>query len=561
MAVQTFSEQLSRWKRGEQNDTLEIRIKGVKRTGRTHARLHKHITATVWRDVKPWIDKMVIEGQDGSIPMGGEGPKLEDSFMKGIRDAVELGYRQGGQLVRELSRKVFLADDWNAVLPAEALSWLDRYVPELARVYEVAVLEQVRDVISRSLREGLTLKRSTKELKGINREVSGFARHRLECIARTEAMRAYSMGHLRSAIDSREVVGFEFSAILDDRVSTGCQAREGLMFRIGDPRLPFNTPPLHPNCRSVLIPLLAIEFPEGIPDDPRIDSLPDTSQRDIDVEAVRSVLGGAQDMPATTALPLKFVPAKTVKEANEWAKKHIADDADYTGIRLEAINEWNRGIYETQQKFPELRKNFDKVGSCQWAYQKDYEYKVEAAVRRATKNHGWDPDGEDAVGYRNYLLKYSKTIKKREVSADTMAFSINEWSAPLKGIYVNKHHGGNITAWKKTLDDGVRSAFHPSRCDTIKSVVDHEMGHQIDKLVGGSSDAKLVALFEDMKERGKAASASELSIYGSYDVGEFIAEGWAEYMNSPYPRPTAKAIGERLEELYNGKKRRGTLNV
>ena len=94
---------------------------------------------------------------------------------------------------------------------------MDRYVPELARVYEVAVLEQVRDVISRSLREGLTLKRSTKELKGINREVSGFARHRLECIARTEAMRAYSMGHLRSAIDSREVVGFEFSAILDDR--------------------------------------------------------------------------------------------------------------------------------------------------------------------------------------------------------------------------------------------------------------------------------------------------------------------------------------------------------
>ncbi|SMG51708.1 phage putative head morphogenesis protein, SPP1 gp7 family [Dethiosulfovibrio salsuginis] len=235
---------------------------------------------------------MVREGQDGSIPMGGEGPKLETSFMKGIRDAVELGYRQGGQLVRELSRKVFLADDWNAVLPAEALSWLDRYVPELARVYEVAVLEQVRDVISRSLREGLTLKRSTKELKGINREVSGFARHRLECIARTEAMRAYSMGHLRSAIDSEAVVGFEFSAILDDRTSGSCQTREGLMFRIGDPRLPFNTPPLHPNCRSVLIPLLAIEFPGGIPDDPRIDSLPDTSQRDIDVEAVRSVLGG-----------------------------------------------------------------------------------------------------------------------------------------------------------------------------------------------------------------------------------------------------------------------------
>ncbi len=45
-----------------------------------------------------------------------------------------------------------------------------------------------------------------------------------------------------------------------------------------------------------------------------------------------------------------------------------------------------------------------------------------------------------------------------------------------------------------------------------------------------------------MTEKGKA-------------LGEFIAEGWAEYMNNPQPRPIVKAIGERLEELYDKKKK------
>lgn len=222
--------------------------------------------------------------------MGDNGPEIEKALMSGMRNAVEAGYRQSKRTIREITKTVSLSDDWNDVLPEEALSWLDRYVPELARVYENAVLEEVREVISRSLREGVTNSLTATELGRVNRQLSRFARSRLECISRTEAMRAYSMGSLRSAIDSEAVVGFEFSAVLDSRTSEICHAREGMRFRINDPRLAHNTPPLHPNCRSVLLPLTAEEFPDGIEEDTRIDRLPDSTQRPIDIEAVRSVL-------------------------------------------------------------------------------------------------------------------------------------------------------------------------------------------------------------------------------------------------------------------------------
>ena len=124
---------------------------------------------------------------------------------------------------------------------------------------------------------------------------------------------------------------------------------------------------------------------------------------------------------------------------------------------------------------------------------------------------------------------------------------------------------------KKSLARSEANRFHPARCDTIKSVVDHEMGHQIDKLIGARSDPKIIALFDDMQARGGIETQRlELSGYGGYSptvtekgkaLGEFIAEGWAEYMNNPQPRPMAKAIGERLEELYNEKRRSGSLNV
>ena len=44
--------------------------------------------------------------------------------------------------------------------------------------------------------------------------------------------------------------------------------------------------------------------------------------------------------------------------------------------------------------------------------------------------------------------------------------------------------------------------------------------------------------------------AKELSHYANKNVAEFIAEGWSEYITSPNPRSLAKAIGDRVMEIY-----------
>lgn len=52
------------------------------------------------------------------------------------------------------------------------------------------------------------------------------------------------------------VTEVEFSAILDDRTSEKCANAEGNIIKIEDAKIGTNAPPLHPYCRSVLLPVV-----------------------------------------------------------------------------------------------------------------------------------------------------------------------------------------------------------------------------------------------------------------------------------------------------------------
>ena len=46
----------------------------------------------------------------------------------------------------------------------------------------------------------------------------------------------------------------EFSAVQDDRTSWMCHENDGKVFAITDLHTSVNKPPLHPHCRSILLP-------------------------------------------------------------------------------------------------------------------------------------------------------------------------------------------------------------------------------------------------------------------------------------------------------------------
>ncbi len=111
---------------------------------------------------------------------------------------------------------------------------------------------QVQRVITQGLSEGLNNRDIMKRLAQV---FPGFSRHRLENIARTETASAYNAGRLATFRDSRFVVAVQFSAIIDDRTTEICKARDGRILLLSDPALDANTPPLHYQCRSTLVPV------------------------------------------------------------------------------------------------------------------------------------------------------------------------------------------------------------------------------------------------------------------------------------------------------------------
>ena len=89
-------------------------------------------------------------------------------------------------------------------------------------------------------------------------------------------------------------------------------------------------------------------------------------------------------------------------------------------------------------------------------------------------------------------------------------------------------------------------------CDTIRYVLDHEIGHQLDYMLGISEQTNIQKLFNSMD---KNTITNELSEYAWNNTNEkvyaeFIAEGWAEYCNNPKPRKVAKEIGQTIERRY-----------
>jgi SPP1 gp7 family putative phage head morphogenesis protein len=88
--------------------------------------------------------------------------------------------------------------------------------------------------------------------------------HRLNTIVRTNSTEAFNEG-LKHSLDQEvadgDIIGWEYSAILDGRQTDICEHLDELIFKPDSPSLQAMTPPNHFNCRSVLIPVPVEEAP------------------------------------------------------------------------------------------------------------------------------------------------------------------------------------------------------------------------------------------------------------------------------------------------------------
>lgn len=359
-------------------------------------------------------------------------------------------------------------------------------------------------------------------------------RYRAQMIARTEMAFSYNQGQFLAVKQAQEqnLMGRCKKVWITadtERTCSYCNSLNGKEIEM-DEDFPIQTnlkgslikrcPPAHPHCMCA-INYIEVEPPVFQPSEPAQQPEEDTADEDV------------------------FIPAKTIKEANAFAMDVLGiPHADYKGTTIEIANEWNRGLHDNFRRFPELRENFDFVGTCQnrnkFAKKELYPYVMEKYKRL---NPGLTEAQLDKAVKQYITKKYAPPI-----SSHTYAQSCR--TGKIKGVTISNRWQGE--KFLDSIKEDVVFKFHPQGCDTIRSILDHEIGHQIDDMLDLWDNVEIAKLFKSMTPGEMTNKLSRYAWDNSNRMTEreFVAEAWAEYVNNPEPREVARKVGEIIEEEY-----------
>ncbi len=360
------------------------------------------------------------------------------------------------------------ASEWHEVIPEEAVRWLEGYVPKLAGSINEDVLTNVGSVIRESMMTGSTLQERMKALRESSDVLQRMTDARIESIARTEITRADSMGRLISMKSNEDVIGVEFSAIMDDRTTEICSSRHGLFMKLDDPRLPENTPPLHVNCRSMLLSCTVYDYPDGMLTSHEFDEVQSGQQRAEDIAEVSRLLGGFENAVEDVTSVLETQPS---------FEEIIQQDAEYKRLREEILEQLDaailRGDVPEHDRLIGMRDDLDKLI-----------YDISSQVREAKIEMA-----ERGVVYASGL---SRKLSPNDVNE--IIHEIEGASAPIrrvwnlledrmkiadtnsrKGYYSPREGAVHIDFLADKYSSGIRPRY---------GVLFHELGHLIDDKSG-----------------------------------------------------------------------------
>jgi SPP1 gp7 family putative phage head morphogenesis protein len=457
---------------------------------------------------------------------------------------------------------------------------------------------EITRTIQRGMVEGSTVQSLTRQIASVTNK----HKRQAEALVRTSVNHISS--EARSAVNRANddiLKGEEYVSVLDGRTTIGCAALDGKILGFDEP--PFT--PRHWNCRSLRVPVLQDRFQEEGLDGTRasmdgpvsakrtysgwlkgqskefrvqvlgkeraalfdagklsLDDFVDANGNPISLKQLQ-VLDGATNVrktpkvvikptPGTGKIPgqaKKFVPAKTIKEAEKFAiDNDLARVAKFGKLDVAIANEMNQSMLENIERMPALKGRMSFIGSAQengrlWNAA-NYNYTLDQVEKIYPGMNEFD---QQRIAKRN--------AKKTKTSGNTYAFARDknkgqaaEFFKDVDGIAYNEAWGkkASVDKFKAALARDVENGWHPVGTENLRSVMDHEIGHQIDYMLGLSKNPELIKLFRENRENMREV----LSAYANKNIAEFIAESWGEYINNPTPRPLAKQIGDLMNAEY-----------
>ena len=184
--------------------------------------------------------------------------KSDESIEAGLAVALEPEYTQ---LATSGSIQAVAVLGEGAILPASTLQTISqREAKVVAKQTSKTTLEIIRKLISDSVNERKQSPQATA--KQIREKFSGFSKSRALMISRTESAKVYTTGSLETYKDNG-VEYKEWYTNLDGRTCDVCGPLHGAQAKINadypDDGRYFGSqpgPPMHPNCRCVILPVI-----------------------------------------------------------------------------------------------------------------------------------------------------------------------------------------------------------------------------------------------------------------------------------------------------------------
>jgi HK97 family phage portal protein len=203
--------------------------------------------------------------------------QIRDAARPHLEELLGMGGKKGDQLIRQELRKLDRDDDivgFDYANP-DVQKWVNRSTTRLANSVGGTTVRRVRSLLGKGLQEGRTTDEIADDI-----EAKGFDSARAQTIARTESARAYVEGQVQAWKQTDMVTGKKW--LVAPEACPFCEAigkagqTKGMndpFYTVGDTIIAANGktfivdfdnvtgPPLHPNCRCDIIPVLE-DLPE-----------------------------------------------------------------------------------------------------------------------------------------------------------------------------------------------------------------------------------------------------------------------------------------------------------
>jgi len=225
----------------------------------------------------------------------------------------------------------------------------------------------------------------------------------------------------------------------------------------------------------------------------------------------------------------------------------LCDYCDFRGLHTESIRSLISVVIESLYKYPVLRSKTCFIGSLEALYDR-----IKALANgngQAVVQFGLENIIDNVATIKKYADDLCVLLDKmKKKKNDYLAFAFDSCGF-FDSIVLDLQDFGKIGY--KTLAENVKYnekiGFHPKGCETIESLIYHEVGHLLDYRlrVSSSEDFRLLR-----KNYTVDDIVREVSRYAAYNSEELLAEAFSEYMCVKNPRPLSRKIGELIDKAY-----------